>query len=286
MRLSTIRHIHIYHTFYWLLAFQSFAEDEVETAGSERAPQLAKKFPQTFYFVVRSRDLTVPSSVVTMASSSTGGSNLPRPSKSRLPVSVSSTSSRLAIPSHLSTAAVNLSPRLASPSTPRILKSPVVRPQNLTINAKPSRSYSSQIPPPERPRTKSVPKHPPRFRAKEAEQATPSKVPSMSMKEAIALKRAETKKAIAAQRAFSDQGRSSICDGVGDISLSTVDGDDLGRLSLRETIERARCSGVHQSIQWITYHSVDHSGYSKARSTSRHVISCVFPLRYLRFISQ
>jgi len=73
----------------------------------------------------------------------------------------------------------------------------------------------------------------------------------MSVKEAIALKRAEAKKATATQRALSEQDGSS--GGISDASpntwrVDTGDGDDLGRLSVRETIERARSSGVHQ---WI-----------------------------------
>jgi len=74
----------------------------------------------------------------------------------------------------------------------------------------------------------------------------------MSTKEAIALKRAEAKKATAVQRALPEHhGLSG--GGIDDTSpntwrLDTVDGDDLGRLSVRETIERARSSGVHQ---WV-----------------------------------
>jgi hypothetical protein len=71
------------------------------------------------------------------------------------------------------------------------------------------------------------------------------------MKQAIALKRAEAKKATAAQRALSEQdGSSGHTDDTSPNTwvLDTVDGDDLGRLSVRETIERARSSGVHQ---WI-----------------------------------
>ena len=177
----------------------------------------------------------------------TSGSNLPRPSKSRLPVSVSNTGSHFATLSDHPTAAAKLSSRLAaSPSTFRVPKSPVARPQTLTTDARPSRSYSTQVPPSERPRTKSIPKQSSHFREKEPEHATPPKVPSMSMKEAIALKRAATKKAMAAQRAFSDLGGSSSCVSVEDAWPLMVDGDDLGRLSIRETIERARSSGVHQ----------------------------------------
>jgi hypothetical protein len=66
----------------------------------------------------------------------------------------------------------------------------------------------------------------------------------MSMKEAIALKRAEAKKAMA-QKPLSEHVGTS---GVEDTLLTAshaVDEDDLGRLSIRETIERARSSGVH-----------------------------------------
>ena len=72
----------------------------------------------------------------------------------------------------------------------------------------------------------------------------------MSMKEAIALKRAEAKKAMAAQKPLATCGVSSGCGGMEDapptaLETLTVEGDDLGRLSIRETIERARSSGVY-----------------------------------------
>ncbi len=78
---------------------------------------------------------------------------------------------------------------------------------------------------------------------------TPSKAPAMSMKAAIALKRAETRKATIAQRASSEQGGSNGSGSIEETSPNAwgnyaVDGDDLGRLSIRETIERARSSGV------------------------------------------
>ncbi len=189
---------------------------------------------------------------VFMMASSTGGSNLPRPSKSRLPVSVLTTGPRLAGPHDQPTAVVNLSPRrAAAPSAPRVPKSPVARPHTISIDSKPSQSFSVQVPPSgsERPRTKSVPKSPSRFRSKESEQVTPSKAPAMSMKAAIALKRAETRKATIAQRASSEQGGSNGSGSIEETSPNAwgnyaVDGDDLGRLSIRETIERARSSGV------------------------------------------
>ncbi|KAH9999663.1 hypothetical protein BJV74DRAFT_823072 [Russula compacta] len=170
-----------------------------------------------------------------MASSTgTGRSNLPRPSRSRLPVLVSTTGVHLASPLDQPTNVVNSFPRLAaSPSTPRIPKSPAARPRTVSTNAKTSRSFSPQVPPSERPRTKSVTRAHPRVRAKEPEQP---------VKEAIALKRAEAKKAMAAQKASSAHGS---LEDTSPTTLAThsVDGDDLGRLSIREMIERARSSG-------------------------------------------
>jgi hypothetical protein len=190
-------------------------------------------------------DKLASQSFLMASSTSTSGSNLPRPSKSRLPVSISSIGSHLVTPRDHPTAAAKLSSRLTtSLSTPRLPKSPVARPQTLTTNARPSQSHTAQVPPHERPRMKSVPKQP---RERNPEQATPSKVPVMSIKEAIALKRAETKKVMAVQRAPSDLGGSNSCVSVENTSSSMVNGlgDDLGRLSIRETIERARSSGAN-----------------------------------------
>jgi len=64
------------------------------------------------------------------------------------------------------------------------------------------------------------------------------------MKEAIALKRAEAKKTTAA-KSSSEHGGMSGFDDMSPTSVHAADEDDLGRLSLRETIERARSSGVH-----------------------------------------
>jgi hypothetical protein len=67
----------------------------------------------------------------------------------------------------------------------------------------------------------------------------------MSLKEAIALKRAEAKKAMAAQKTLSEHRGSNGVEDVLSITSHTVEEDDLGRPSIRETIERARSSGVH-----------------------------------------
>lgn len=173
-----------------------------------------------------------------------GGSS-PKPPKSRLPVSSAST--RPAV-SHL------VSPRVtdpstlltASPSTLRVPKSPSARTRTISSNAKPSGSSPAQPSPSNRTRTKSTPKAPPRSLATEQELATPPKAPALSVKEAIALKRAEAKKAMAAQKA-TPVHVSPV--GSEDASPSTLgdaaaDDDDLGRLSVRETIQRARSSGV------------------------------------------
>lgn len=75
---------------------------------------------------------------------------------------------------------------------------------------------------------------------------TPAKAsPAMSMKEAIALKRAEAKKAMSTQKALSEHGQSSGFDDMLPTSAHAADEDDLGRLPIRETIERARSSGVY-----------------------------------------
>jgi len=67
------------------------------------------------------------------------------------------------------------------------------------------------------------------------------------MREAIALKRAEAKKAMVSQKATAIHTNGS--NGIEYASPSTLgaaaaDDEDLGRLSVRETIQRARSSGV------------------------------------------
>ncbi|KAI9454404.1 L domain-like protein [Lactarius psammicola] len=176
--------------------------------------------------------------------SSSNGSSSPKPLKSRLPVSSAGT--RPANSQLLSARVTDPSPLLtASPSKLRVPKSPSARPRTISSNAKPSGSSSPQPLPSDRTRTKSTTKAPPRSRPTEQEPATPSKAPTLSLKEAIALKRAEAKKAIATQKATVIHVGSA---GIEDASPSTwagaaADDDDLGRLSIRETIQRARSSG-------------------------------------------
>ncbi|KAI9439545.1 hypothetical protein H4582DRAFT_1535534 [Lactarius indigo] len=175
--------------------------------------------------------------------SSSNGSNSPKPARSRLPVS--SASPRLANSHLLSARVTDPPPVTASPSTLRVPKSPSGRLRTISSNAKPSGSSSAQLPPSDRTRTKSATKAPVRSRPTEQEPVTPSKAPALSLKEAIALKRAEAKKALAAQKTSVVHVSSA---GIEDASPSTWGGaaaedDDLGRLSVRETIERARSSG-------------------------------------------
>jgi hypothetical protein len=232
-------------------------------------------------------------------SSNNGSSNLPRLSKSRLPVSSQSTgvsaTTRLAKP-HPTARLLDASPRLAaSSSTPRLQKSPAPRPRTISTDPKPLPSSAARAPPLERPRTKSATKIPNQFHVDIPEQTTPSKVPAMSMKEAIALKRAEAKKAMAAQKAFAACGGPSASGGMEDASQNawayTVEGDGLGRLSIRETIERARSSGVYQWDLSPTHHFADSSRFTarsqlKVRSTLRHATFRVSLLPYSRFTSQ
>ncbi len=108
----------------------------------------------------------------------------------------------------------------------------------------------------------------------------------MSTKEVIALKRAEAKKAMAAQKALSEHGGLNGFEDMLPTSAHAADEDDLGRLSMRETIERARSSGVHIRTLRFVYHSTDPSGHApKVHSTSRHATFYVFPLPYSRSTS-
>jgi hypothetical protein len=183
----------------------------------------------------------------TSTGTGTGRSNLPRPSKSRLPVYIPRSGSHLATTrDQPSATAVSPSRPAASPSTPRVPKSPAARPRTISSNAKPSQSSSDRGPSSDRLRTHSVTKSPSRLRLKEPEPATPAKAaPTMSMKEAIAFKRAEAKKAMAAQKTSSEHDGSSGLEDMLPTSAHAADEDDLGRLSMRETIERARSSGMH-----------------------------------------
>jgi hypothetical protein len=235
--------------------------------------------------------VTGPHSACLMASSTgTGRSNIPRPSKSRLPVLLSSSGARPTTPRDQPPATASPSPRpAASPSTPRVPKSPAARPRTISTNVK-SQSSSDRVPHSDRPRPHSVTKTPSRsrLRPKEPEPATPAKAaPAISMKEAIALKRAEAKKAMAAQKTLSEHVGSSGVEDTLPTTSHAVDEDDLGRLSIRETIERARSSGVHWRTLWFVCHSADPLGHApKARSTSRHATSYVSPPPYSRSISQ
>ncbi|KAF8257222.1 hypothetical protein EI94DRAFT_1632919 [Lactarius quietus] len=173
---------------------------------------------------------------------SSNGTSSPKPSRSRLPVSSVSTrpaaGARVTDPSSLS---------ITSPSTLRVPKSPSTRTRTISSNARSSGSSPVQPSPSpsDRVRTKSTTKAPPRTRATEEQPPAPPKAPPLSVKEAIALKRAEAKKAMAAQKTTA-MPVSSV--GIVDAAPSTLGGgaendDDLGRLSVRETIQRARSSG-------------------------------------------
>ncbi|KAJ3876255.1 L domain-like protein [Lentinula edodes] len=74
---------------------------------------------------------------------------------------------------------------------------------------------------------------------------SPPAVPTLSVKEAIALKRAEAKKAQERALNASLNDLSSLEDAIPSISGAVVEEEDaLGRWSVRETIERGRSSGV------------------------------------------
>ncbi|THU79116.1 hypothetical protein K435DRAFT_785963 [Dendrothele bispora CBS 962.96] len=81
---------------------------------------------------------------------------------------------------------------------------------------------------------------------KPVEKEEPPPTPTMSIKEQIALRRAEAKKAMAARSGGGDSGSlndmSSLEDAIPGIPPPPPEEDIVGRWSVRETIERARSS--------------------------------------------
>ncbi|KAI6042497.1 hypothetical protein EDC04DRAFT_2968164 [Pisolithus marmoratus] len=149
--------------------------------------------------------------------------------------------------------------RIPQVSTPRPQARPAVKTTLTTTTttsrsrasspSKPSASTSSLVSTP-RVRTKSVPKSPSKSvrRASPEEEIPVPKAPALSIKEAIALKRAEAKKAVA--KSVTSGANLDTFEGLEDAipgSLPTKKHEDdtleLGRWSIKETIERARSTG-------------------------------------------
>ncbi|KAH7884337.1 hypothetical protein F5I97DRAFT_1440989 [Phlebopus sp. FC_14] len=137
----------------------------------------------------------------------------------------------------------------ASSSRPTV-KTTLAAPASRSRAPSPSKSAAS-TPSTPRVRTKSVPKSPSKsIRRAPVEEEPPVAKPALSIKEAIALKRAEARKA-AAKSAFSGGGGSfDQFDNLEDAipgSIAPKKEDDanleLGRWSVKETIERARSTG-------------------------------------------
>ncbi|KAI0043998.1 RNI-like protein [Auriscalpium vulgare] len=142
--------------------------------------------------------------------------------------------SRTAVPASSRIATSSSATRLAVPPSP---KSRTASPTKSPTKSAPSRSGT----PTARSRTQSTPR--PFMRS--AEEDTIPKVPQLSVKEAIALKRAEAKKAMAA--AGASRGAAHPLDGLQDSSPDTWGAPEpeveIGRWSVRETIERAQNTG-------------------------------------------
>ena len=143
----------------------------------------------------------------------------------------------------------------ATPSTPRVRTKSVSKSRSRAPS--PSKPSASAIATPSTPRvrTKSVPKSPSKsIRRVPLEEEIPTPKVPLSVKEAIALKRAEAKKAAA---------RPVVSGGVGFDSFDTLEdavpggsptkkaemdeNADLGRWSVKEAIERARSTGMDVS---------------------------------------
>lgn len=146
-------------------------------------------------------------------------------------------------------------PQPVSSSRPTV-KTALVPPTSRSRAPSPSKPSASSVAPPSTPRvrTKSIPKSPskPIRRAPPVEELPTYKTP-LSIKEAIALKRAEAKKATS---------RPVVSEGVGFDSFDTLEdavpggsptkkevdeNADLGRWSVKEAVERARSTGVDVS---------------------------------------
>ncbi|KAJ4477460.1 hypothetical protein J3R30DRAFT_3755909 [Lentinula aciculospora] len=117
-------------------------------------------------------------------------------------------------------------------------------PRAKTPTPAPLKARAGASPMPVRARTKSATGRPtPSRHAVKDDPALP--VPTLSIKEAIALKRAEAKKAQGQAQNASLDDFSSLEDAVPSVSGISPEGEDaLGRWSVRETIDRGRSSGV------------------------------------------
>lgn len=143
-------------------------------------------------------------------------------------------------------------PQPASSSRPTVKTALVPPTSRLSSRApSPSKPSASVVASPSTPRvrTKSIPKSPSKpIRRAPPEEEIPTFKPPLSVKEAIALKRAEAKKAAARPVVSKGVGFDSfdtLEDAVGSPTKKEVDENtDLGRWSVKEAIERARSTGV------------------------------------------
>ncbi|TFY66075.1 hypothetical protein EVG20_g5010, partial [Dentipellis fragilis] len=156
-------------------------------------------------------------------------SRLPQPTRSTSKPTGSPSTSRLVPPSSTS----RLRSKSPSPAFPTS--------RHLQVSPTPSSSNPTRL------RTKSTPKASTHRKPDDPVPPSPSKN-ALSIKEAIALKRAEAKKALAGRRSPSKDGDAwSGLENADPLSLASQDDGgldlDMGRWSIRETIERAQNSG-------------------------------------------
>lgn len=147
------------------------------------------------------------------------------------------------------------SPSARTPSKPRSLAPPASR-LRPTSPSKPSVNTAT----PTRIRTKSTPQSPNKAaRSQQLEEEPPVPKTPISIKEAIALKRAEAKKANLSKPAGGNLDDFTGLEEADPNQLNEEESvDELGRLSLKETIERARSTGEYLStygLLWIQLNS-------------------------------
>lgn len=122
-------------------------------------------------------------------------------------------------------------------------------------------------------------------KSKAPEVVPPTPAAPLSIKEIIALKRAEAKKGQTKAGSGSLDNVVNPEDALPDVSRKQEEDDILGRLSVRETIERARNTGKNQSITFCVVLNSTTKGAEKVPSTLQLVLYLVSRQPFSKYIS-
>lgn len=164
--------------------------------------------------------------------------------------------------------------RIPQPSSSRTLKQPSTPIKKVSSRGTPIKARAQ-------PGARAVTPVKSKFEVSEVVPQTPS-VP-LSLKEVIALKRAEAKKEQSKATSGPLDSFESLEDALPNTPNKQED-DILGRLSVRETIERARDTGENQSIT-LCRAELNNKGSSKVRSTLQLALYLVSRQPFSKYIS-